>query len=116
MDQRLDRRYLTNLDVTVTEIADQRRITSGQVVDISQSGMCATLSLRLPPGTIVKAQIGDCVLFGLVTYCNESDLFRTGIEIVRVLMGESDLAKLLNSVLAEIMPKTPGVLAHPART
>ena len=58
----------------------------------------------------VKVQIGDCALFGHVTYCDDDPAFRTGIEIVRVLIGESDLARLVKAILIETMPATPGVL------
>jgi hypothetical protein len=111
MDRRLDERHPTKLDVTVTDIAAPERVASGQIVNISQSGVCANLSVRFEPGAIVKAQTGDCVLFGQVMYCNEEQSFRTGIEVVRVLIGGSDLARLVNSILVESMPALPGLIA-----
>jgi hypothetical protein len=111
MERRFDERYQANLEATVTDIAAQDRVASGRIVDISQEGVCADLSLALPVGTIVKVQTGDCVLFGHVTYCIEGQSFRTGIEVVRVLIGESDLARLINAILAESLPATPGVTA-----
>ena len=109
MDRRLD--YQTNMAATVTDIAAPQRIASGQIVSVSQMGVCATLSMRLTPGATVKVQIGDCELFGRLTYCDEEQSFLTGIEIVRVLIGESPLARLVNAILAEAMPATPGVVA-----
>jgi hypothetical protein len=109
MDRRIDSRYPASLQVTVTDIAAPDRVASGLLVDISESGVCATLSLALAEGAIVKAQVGDCVLFGHVTYCDEDNSFRTGIEVVRVLIGESDLGRLMKAILAEEMPATPGV-------
>jgi hypothetical protein len=50
-------------------------------------------------------------LFGHVIYCDDEPAFRTGIEIVRVLIGESDLARLVNAILTETMPNTPGVVS-----
>ncbi len=110
MDRRFDERYRTNLAATVTDIAAPERVASGQVVNVSQSGVCANLSMRVAPGATVKVQIGDCALFGHVTYCDDDPAFRTGIEIVRVLIGESDLARLVKAILVETMPATPGVL------
>jgi PilZ domain len=110
MDRRFDERYRTNLAATVTDIAAPERVASGQVVNVSQSGVCANLSMRVAPGATVKVQIGDCALFGHVTYCDDDPAFRTGIEIVRVLIGESDLARLVKAILIETMPATPGVL------
>jgi hypothetical protein len=42
--------------------------------------------------------------------------FRTGVEIVRVLVGESNLSWLVNAILAETMPTTPGLLAPTKQT
>jgi len=94
----------------VTDIAAPDRIASGEIVDVSESGVCASLSRRFAPGAIVKSQIGDSVLFGHVIYCDGEQSFRTGIEVVRVLIGESDLSRLVNSILAETMPATPGIM------
>jgi hypothetical protein len=110
MDRRLDERYQTNLAVTVTDTAVPDRVASGRIVNMSEWGACATLSMRFAPGAIVKVEIGDCALFGHVTYSDGEPSFRTGIEIVRVLIGESDLSRLVNAILVETMPATPGVL------
>jgi len=109
MDWRLDQRYQTNLAATVTDIAAPDRVASGQIVNVSHADLCANLSLPLALGTTVKVEIGDCRLFGHVTYCDEEQSFRAGIEIVRVLFDESDLARLVNTILAETIPTTPGV-------
>jgi hypothetical protein len=115
MDWRFDERYQTNLAATVTDIAAPDRVASGQIVNVSHAELCANLSMPLARGATVKVQIGDCRLFGHVTYCDDEQLFRTGIEIVRVLFGESDLARLVNTILAETMPTTPGVGAVATR-
>jgi len=115
MDRRLDERYRTNLAATVTDIAAPDRVASGQIINVSQGGVSANLSMRLEIGAIVKVQIGDCTLFGHVSYCDEDPSFLTGIEIVRVLIGESDLSRLVNAILAEAMPATPGVLTASRR-
>jgi PilZ domain-containing protein len=109
MNRRLDERYQTNLAVTVTDIAAQDRVATGRIINISEAGVCAHLSMCLAPGTVVKAELEDCVLFGHVTYCDAEQAFRTGIEVVRVLIGESDLSRLVNAILAETMPTLPGL-------
>jgi hypothetical protein len=109
MDRRFDGRYQANLEVTVTDIAAQDWVALGRIVDISENGVCADLSLGLGVGAIVKVQMGDCVLFGHVTYCTEGPTFRTGIEVVRVLIGQSELSRVVQAILAEAMPATPGL-------
>jgi hypothetical protein len=88
MHRRLNERYQTNLAAIVTDIASPDRVASGQIINVSQSDICASLSMRLAIGTTVKVQIEDCKLFGHVIYCDEEPAFRTGIEVVRVLIGD----------------------------
>lgn len=110
MDRRLYERYAVDLQATISDLAASERVTSGQIVDISQSGLCAVVPLPLATGAIVKVEIGDCALFGHVTYCQlDGPSFRTGIEVVQVLIGSSDLARLVNALLTESMPSTPGI-------
>ena len=111
MDRRLEERYQTNLAAIVTDIAAPDRVASGRIVNVSQSGICASLSMQLAVGATVKVQIHDCKLFGHIIYCDEEPAFQTGIEIVRVLIGESDLSRLVRAILTEAMPNTPGVVA-----
>jgi len=121
VDRRLNERYQANFEVTVVDLAAHGRAASGRIVDVSESGVCSDLSLSFAVGTTVKVQVGDCALFGYVTYSTDAGMenhagtsaegqpFRTGIEVVRVLIGESDLARLVNAILLETMPATPGV-------
>jgi hypothetical protein len=113
MERRFDERYQTNMAVTVTDMEDQNRVASGVLVNISQSGICADLSLSFAAKAPVKMEIGEHELFGHVTYCTEGQSFRTGIEVVRVLVGKSDLAKLVDAVLAESTPATREVKVTP---
>ena len=101
MDRRYEDRYQTNRDVTVTDIENPDRVATGQILDISKSGVCAELSLRLTVGASVKARVGDHTLFGHIAYCDGTHTFRTGIEVAQVLVGESDLSRLVNAVRLE---------------
>lgn len=69
------------------------------------------IPLELGPGDIVRLDVTDTVLFGFVTYSRPDETshaslkpWRTGIEIQKVLLGDSDLATLLRTVLEEQMP------------
>ena len=73
--------------------------------DISDSGMCVVVPLQLGSGDLVRLDVADSVLFGLVTSAvPENSDWRTGIEIQRVLLGESELSQLLHQVLQRTMP------------
>jgi hypothetical protein len=52
------------------------------------------------------------MLFGFVMHSTrEGGSFRAGIELQRVLIGGSDLSKVLCSALQQVMPALPGVAA-----
>ncbi len=120
MDRRMTNATKQPANVTVTDIAKPDRSASGRIADISEAGICAELPLRFDINVPVKVQMGDCTLFGHVTHCTEHNpepgrSFRTGIEVARVLVGQSDLSRLIKAVLAESMPAMPGVKVVPTR-
>ena len=102
MDPRIHDRYPTGLQVRVTDLDDSS--ASGHVVDISQSGLGVYLPLQFKPRSVLRLTINDSVLYGFVAHSTpERSYFRTGIEVVQVLIGESDSSQLLKSTLEEVM-------------
>lgn len=104
VDRRIHERNPTDFQARVTAVANPEVSASGQVVDISQSGIGVYLPLRFAPGSIVQLNIDDSVLFGFVAHSTpERSYFRTGIEVVQVLIGASDLS--LKTKLEEAIPE-----------
>jgi hypothetical protein len=105
MDRRFHERRPASFQVRVTEISTPEVSASGQASDISESGIGIDLPLQFQPGSVVRLEINDCVLFGFVAHSTPQRTgFRTGIEVVQVLLGTSDLAQLLKATLQEAMP------------
>jgi hypothetical protein len=105
MDQRIHDRLPVILQVRVTDLATPECSASGDAIDLSESGIGVYLPLQFAPGTSVKMNIKDTVLYGFVAYsCPERSFYRTGIEVVEVLIGESGQSQLLKTALAEAMP------------
>ena len=105
MDRRNHHRRPAGFQVRVTELAVPELSASGQAIDISESGIGVYLPLPFTPGSAVRLNINDSVLFGFIAYSTpERSFFRTGIEVVQVLVGNSDIAQLLKTALEERMP------------
>jgi hypothetical protein len=105
VDRRINQRHPTDFQVRVTALEGPDFSASGQVVDISQSGIGVYLPLQFMPGTVVRLTIDDSVLYGFVAHSTpERSYFRTGIEIVQVLIGGSDFSQSLKPALKEAMP------------
>jgi PilZ domain-containing protein len=105
VDRRIHERHPTAFQIRVTEVEDPDFSASGQVVDISDSGIAVYLPLQFIPRSAVRLNIDDSVLYGFVNYSMpERSYFRTGIEVVQVLIGGSDLSQVLRATLEEAMP------------
>jgi len=67
--------------------------------------MCLILPTELAADEIVRLETADCTLFGHVVHCTwQRNAFRTGVEVERVLLGNTDLADLLRTALQDTMP------------
>ena len=110
MDRRFDERYPTSLAAQITMIENQELSASGHVSDISKSGVCLRIPLQLSPGDLVRLEMAESILYGRVAYSAlEGTLFRTGIEVYRVVLGGTNLSDILRGILKEEMPTVPGV-------
>jgi hypothetical protein len=117
VDRRYDHRYLTGvglaaLRVRVTNLAKPAQTGDGRMTDISESGMGVAVPFALAAGDIVQLDVDDSRLFGFVVHSScEEDEYRAGIELQRVLIGASDLSRVLHLALRRALPDLPGVLA-----
>jgi hypothetical protein len=118
MDRRFEERHAIDggvppMHVRVTDLAKPERTGSGQMNDISESGMSVTVPFQLAAGDIVQIDVADSRLFGFVTHARpDGPACRAGIELQRVLMGGSDVSRVLHLALRRALPELPGVLAH----
>lgn len=105
MDRRIHERRPTNFQVRVTAVDDPEFSASGQAADISEAGIGVFLPLQFEPRSVVRLNIDDSVLYGFIAHSTpERSYFRTGIEVVQVLIGGSDLSQLLKTTIEEVLP------------
>jgi hypothetical protein len=105
MDYRLDERWPADSEVRVTALLGRDDSGAGRVEDISKTGVCVLLQLRLSPGDSVQLEMADSVLFGTVAHSSPvGESFRVGIEVVQVLLGGTDMSRLLEDALRLMMP------------
>ena len=115
MERRQHPRYPASLEVRVTDLGDHLSPVAGRMADISKTGVSVLLYAPLPAQSVVRLDVGDSVLYGHTVYCNpEGPQYRAGIAVEQVLLGGSELGGILQQVLLEQMPATPGVLSADA--
>jgi hypothetical protein len=113
MDRRFDNRYPSDSIVQITTLPAPGSTCTGKLIDISSSGVALSAPIELPAGSAVQLEVADSFMFGFVVYCApESSDFRMGIEVQRVLLGGSDLSRLLQSALIDAMPEESEVSAR----
>lgn len=102
----------TAVAIKVTDLAKPGRTGLGRMTDISESGMGVMVAFDLAAGDIVQIDIDDSKLFGFVMHASAEDSeWRAGIELQRVLIGGSDVSRVLHLALRRALPELPGVLA-----
>jgi len=138
-DRRIHDRVPVAFQVCVTVVANPEISASGEVQEISRAGLGAVLSIQLTPGSLVRVDIADSVLYGFIAYSEEwpnlskpsfarnkvgpessadtlpeKRLFHAGIEVVEVAMGTSGLSQLLKTTLEEALPDLEITFSSPA--
>ncbi len=99
-DRRFNERVSSDLPIRLTQL-DDNAIIAGQLLDISDSGICSLFNEPLSPGTLVKLEILGLTLYGHVVYSNsEDDSYRTGVFIEPALLDSSNITELLKTHLA----------------
>jgi PilZ domain-containing protein len=99
MDRRFHQRFCTDLPVVLTQLDGDFELT-GQLEDISDSGICSLFPASLEPGAIVKLEILGLTLYGHVVYSNpEGGTFRTGVFVEPALLDSSNITVLVQNYI-----------------
>lgn len=99
MDRRFHQRFSTDLPVVLTQLDGNFELT-GQLEDISDSGICSLFPASLEPGALVKLEILGLALYGHVVYSNaEGGTFRTGVFVEPALLDSSNITALVQNYI-----------------
>lgn len=110
MDLRFEKRHHARLEAVLLDLNRPMCPVRATLSDVSKSGISVLSASALAPKTVVKLTLADSTLFGYIVYSNpEGSAFRTGVKIESVIIGGTDLAQLLRSILEREMPLVPGI-------
>jgi PilZ domain len=110
MDRRFHPRAKVQFEARITNRTTRQPSAIGRLGDMSESGLSVLLPEGYTPGELVELELADSHLTGRVVYSiPDGVLFRNGIEVQKVEIGNSDLSSLLQRTLMETMPQVPGV-------
>jgi hypothetical protein len=99
MDRRFHQRFSTDLPVLLTQLDTDLQLT-GQLEDISDSGICSIFPAFLEPGAIVTLEILGLTLYGHIVYSTpEGGTFRTGVFVEPALLDSSNITELVQNYI-----------------
>jgi len=98
-DRRYNQRIRADLPVLVT-LLDSGQETSGNLINISESGVAVLLQNAADPGAMVRLEILGIIFYGHVAHSKAEDAgFRIGIFVEPALLDSSNVVELINSFL-----------------
>jgi hypothetical protein len=103
MDRRTERRLPTTLiPVQVSGLGDLRLQACGRILDVSHRGVRLGLPESVPIGGFLRIEFEGSVIFGEVRYSEDQQSWHAiGLFVEEILIGESDLARLIGELIQE---------------
>ena len=99
MDRRYNQRISADLPVQVT-LLETSQVTTGRLLDLSESGIGLQLRCAVDPGDMVKVEILGIVFYGQIAYSTaDTTGYRTGIFVEPALLDASNVVELVNTYL-----------------
>jgi len=103
VERRQDPRFPAELSGLLTPLSGPVSRVPILIGDISEGGIRFETPEALDCGSFIVVEIEDSTLVGEVKYCNPSARgYSTGVLVERVLMGESPLSRLIESMLESV--------------
>lgn len=100
MEKRQHERTAVNFPVEYRILGSDARSYRGQLRDISEGGVRISVAEPVDAGAFLKVKVGDCTIFGQVSYCCPFLAGHLcGLLVERVLLGNSDLGRLMSALL-----------------
>ncbi len=105
MERRYKERFPIDLPVFLTQLESGLEAT-GQLEDISDSGICSLFTVALASGEVVKLEILGLTLYGHIVYSNpQGDAFRTGVFVEPALLDSSNLTELVENYISTALER-----------
>lgn len=111
MDRREVKRFPVQYPVEFVVLGGDNVRYEGELRDVSTEGLRLATQLALETGSFLRIEIEDSVFFGEVKYSQPwMDGCIAGLYIERVLMGKSDLSRLV-ALASEHAPQLAALIS-----
>jgi len=112
MEQRENPRFPVHVEVRYTVLGDAPQTCTGYACDVSERGLRLVTETDLQPGVFLRIELDDSTLFAEVKYCAPwMDIHVAGVYVEEVLLGVSELSKLVMATMSQVTKVTPAARA-----
>jgi hypothetical protein len=102
MDRRGDTRLAAGnvIPVQIAGLGDLQLQATGSILDVSPNGLRIGTTASIPKGSFLKIQFDDATILSEVRYCQKQKSgYAIGVFVEEILIGTSELARLVSSLL-----------------
>jgi hypothetical protein len=93
-----------------TKVRANGRSALVRITDFSQPAIRVELPFESAAGDAVEMELADSTVYGILIHSRKTkSSCEAGIQVARVVLGDTALADLLQRVLAEQIPLLPGL-------
>ena len=90
------------IPVQVIGLGDLELLTSARIVNVSPNGLRVSTSEAIPVGSFLRLEFDDAPIFAEVRYCErEKHAYGIGLYVEEILIGTSELARLVASLIGD---------------
>lgn len=108
MERRDATRLPAQIPIEFVVLGEQPQRLNGRIRDISEGGLKLETEIALKPGAFIKIEFEDSAMYGELKYtCRWMNSFLSGVYIEQVLVGKSELSRLIALTLKDLTQKAP---------
>ncbi len=102
MEHRMHERLPADIEARVINLSKPAQAGTCWMLDASKSGIALLTRLPIEEGDMLHIEVSGGDMYGHVVYAQVDDgLYRIGVDVEQVLVGESDLCRLVERLSRE---------------
>jgi hypothetical protein len=108
-DQRVEKRLVVRVEARVSDLTSGVKYDDAKLLDVAQLGICVLLPEAPAIGNLVRIDFPDGTIHGQIVHVTPDERgYRVGVNVFQVLVGRSDLSRLVERLQTFAEPPANG--------